>query len=119
MNKFTIKKVVEINFEKGKAKLFPNKEKTVEAYNKLIDSLDEHFEISVIRRLSPMGTPILVISYKSIIDCPFIYCFDGRYYFHLPTAETTITSDVSEVLKLIKKHFSRFSSFNCLPEFLD
>ena len=105
MDRTTAKKIIEINFEKGKAKAFQNKEKTLEAYYNLLDSLDEHYKVSVGFKLSPLDTPTLIIGCRIALAYPLIYCFDGRYYFHSTTKNTVITSDLSEILKLIDEHF--------------
>ena len=105
MDRITAKKIIEINFNKGKAKAFQNKEKTIKAYYDLLDALDENYKISVGYRLSPLDTPMIIVGHRLNLDYPLIYCFDGRYYFHLPTTKTVITTDTSEVLKLIDEHF--------------
>lgn len=111
MDKLIIKKIIEINLEKGKAKNFSNREGTLNAYCKLIDYLDEHYKISIGRKLSPLSTPVIIIGYRLSIDYPLIYCFDGRYYFNALTSKTIITNDVSEVLKLIDEHFYGMDQF--------
>ena len=71
----------------------------------MLDALDENYKISVGYRLSPLDTPMIIVGHRLNLDYPLIYCFDGRYYFHLPTTKTVITTDTSEVLKLIDEHF--------------
>ena len=104
MDKLTVRKIIEVNLQKGKVSKVLKNNDTLKTYNNFIDAIDERYKLAVCNKLSQLDTPIILVKYHSTYSWPLIYCFDNKYYI-LINAKTTITTDIEEVLDLIDKHF--------------
>lgn len=104
MDRLTVKKIVEINLEKGKQPPHINKKTTHDTYCNLIDTLDKRYKIRVTRRLSPLETPVIIIGFKFALVHPLVYCFNKNYYAS-NGVETIITPKFEEIISYIDKCF--------------
>lgn len=104
MDRLTVKKIIEINLEKGKQPPLINKKETHNTYCKLIDSLDKRYKVRVGRRLSPLDTPVIIIGFKFSFIYPLVYCFNENYYAS-NGVEIIITPKLEEIISYIDRFF--------------
>jgi hypothetical protein len=104
MDRITVKKIIETNLKKGKlARMFVH-DKTLETYNKVIDSIDNKYKLKVCLNLSQLDTPTILVGNCYSSYYPVFYCFNDKIYIHI-NSKTVITSDVEEAIETIEKCF--------------
>lgn len=104
MDRLTVKKIVEVNLEKGKISKILKNNNTKDSYNNFIDTIDKRYKLKVCMSLSQLDTPMILVGHRFSSYYPIVYCFGNTYYVRIEN-HTTITTDLNEVIELIDRFF--------------